>query len=80
MLKNYPMTSAPNTQSYPEMGYPASGYYGIDSSLQEQRAFTASGSSPVGLTALQDQAQPRTLIVVIALVVLAGLAWHFYYK
>lgn len=80
MIKNFPMTSAPNTQSYPEMGFPASAYYGIDASLQEQRAFTASGSQQSGLTAIQNGATPRTLVVVVLIVLGAGLLWHFYYR
>lgn len=80
MMKSFPVTSVPNTQSYPEMGFPAAAYYGIEASLQEQRAFSASGNSGSGLAPSAQSASPRTLVTIIVVVLLAGLAWHWYYR
>lgn len=75
------MTTAPNTQSYPEMGYPAAAYYGINASLQEQKAFTASSGSANSTTALAASgASNRTLIVAVLIVLAVAAIWHFYYK
>lgn len=86
MLLQVPTSQVPNTQSFPDNAYPASAYYGINSTLANFDTFTASASAAGngisgGNTSLMP-AQTRTssLMVVFLVVIGAAIAWHFYYK
>lgn len=76
-------TQVPNTQAFPDNAYPASAYYGINSSLTNFDTFGASASAVSGATNTSLMpSQTRTSGLVVAfLVVLGAVAlWHFYYK
>jgi len=83
MLFTVPMSQVPNTQGFPDNAYPASAYYGINSTLTNFDTFSASASAVngEGATSLMP-AQTRTSGLVVAfVVVLAALVlWHFFYK
>lgn len=83
MLAQYPMSSVPNLQGFPEAGYPASSFYGIDSTLAGMNAMSASSGAAGSLSALAQPAmQPnmRTLVVALLAVVGAVALWHMYMK
>ena len=83
MLAQYPMSTVPNLQGFPEAGYPASSFYGIDSTLAAMNSMSASSGASGSLSALNQPAvQPnmRTLIVSLLAVVGAVFLWHVYMK
>lgn len=83
MLFTIPQSQVPNTQAFPDLGYPASAYYGINSTLTNFDTFTASASAINGQdnTSLMP-AQSRTsgLMVAFIIVLAALFAWHFFYR
>lgn len=88
MLRQYPMTTVPNLQGFPENGYPVSAYYGIDSTLASMSAQSPGGTATSG-GKKSDSLMPnpslgpgnyRTVIVAFLLIVGAVTLWHFYMK
>lgn len=83
MQSNFPMTSVPNLQGYPETGYPVAAYYGVDTTLAQVNSMNGSSGSS-GNGSLVQQLDPgskfRTLAVVLLAVVGAYALWHFYMK
>jgi len=83
MQKQFPMTSVPNLQGYPENGFPVSAYYGVDSTLAVMGTNSAS-SATGGASALVQQLDPsakfRQLAIVLLCVVGAYVLWHFFTK
>lgn len=83
MLAQYPMSTVPNMQGFPEAGYPASSFYGIDSTLAALNSMSASSGSQGSLSALnQPTTQPnfRTLIVALLIIVGSIALWHMYMR
>lgn len=89
MMKNYAVTSVPNTQSFPDNAYPASAYYGINSTLADMTSMSASGnagSTPTGAQSgataslMPYQTNIRGLILVFVIVLAVIALWHWYYK
>lgn len=83
MMKNFPVTSVPNTQSFPDNAYPASGYYGINSTLSSMDSMSASSSALNGDATgslMPSQANWQGIVVAFILVIGAVFAWHMYYK
>jgi hypothetical protein len=86
MLLNVPTTQVPNTQSFPDNAYPASSYYGINSTLANFDTFTASASAAgngiagSNTSLMPTQTHMPGLMVAFVIVIAAAFAWHFYYK
>jgi hypothetical protein len=80
MLAQYPMSTVPNLQGFPEAGYPASSFYGIDSTLAGINAMGASSGSLSTLNAPAQQPNMRTLVVALVIVVASVWLWHAYMK
>jgi len=83
MMKNFPQTNVPNTQAFPDNAYPASAYYGINSTLTATNQFGASSSAvaPQGDTSLMPaQVSSGGLVVAFLLVIGAVVLWHYFYK
>lgn len=85
MMKQYPMASVPNLQSYPENGYPVQAFYGVESSLPTLQqnspsinAAVSSGSTALSQAVLGPVDKYRQLITVFLLVVAGYALWHFY--
>lgn len=80
---NFPLTQVPNTQGYPDNAYPASAYYGINSTLTAFDTFggSASAVNGEGPTSLMPAQSNLSGLVVAFLAVLGALfVWHMYYK
>ena len=83
MLFNAPMTQVPNTQGFPDNGYPASSYYGINSTLTNFDTFSASASAVGGdgnTSLMPAQTRHGGLVAAFVIVLLAVVLWHMYYK
>lgn len=83
MMKNFPVTSVPNTQSYPDNAYPASAYYGINSTLTSFDTFSGSSSAVNGegnTSLMPSQVNTRGLVVAFLVVIAVVFLWHYYYK
>lgn len=83
MLFNAPMTQVPNTQGFPDNAYPASAYYGINSTLTNFDTFSASSSAVNGATntsLMPTQTRTSGLVVAFLVVLAAVVLWHFFYK
>lgn len=83
MQFQFPTSSVPNVQAYPNNAYPASGYYGINSSLEAFDTFGASAgaANASGSTSLMpSQTHISGLMTAFVIVIIAVVAWHFYYK
>jgi len=83
MQFQFPTSSVPNTQSFPDNAYPASAYYGINSTLTAFDTFGASAgaANSSGSTSLMPaQTKMSGLMTAFIVVILAVVAWHFYYK
>ena len=84
MFLNVPFTSVPNTQSFPDNAYPASAYYGINSTLAAFNTGGASGGvggDNGGSNSLMPaQMNTQGLVIAFLLVIGAVVAWHLYYK
>lgn len=84
MRPQFPMTSVPNLQGFPENGYPVSAYYGVDSSLATVNQQSPSGSASGGSASLMpgptSPNQFRDLVIAFSLVIGAVVLWHYYMK
>jgi hypothetical protein len=84
MTPQYPMSTVPNLQGFPEAGYPASAFYGINSTLAAMNGMGASSSATASGGNLSVLAEPvqqptmRTLVVALTLVVGGVFLWHTY--
>lgn len=83
MMLNFPVTSVPNTQAFPDNAYPASAYYGINSTLADTSSFSASSSATNAdgtLSLMPSQSNYSGLVVAFLVAIAAIVLWHFYYK
>lgn len=83
MMFNAPMTQVPNTQGYPDLGYPASAYYGINSTLANFDTFSASSSAVSGegpTSLMPTQTRFSGLVVAFLIAIGAVVLWHVFYK
>jgi hypothetical protein len=84
MRPNFPMTTVPNLQGFPENGYPVAAYYGVDSSLATVNQASPSGRATGGNASLMPgPASPnqfRDLVIAFFLVIGAVVLWHYYMK
>ena len=74
------MSTVPNLQGFPEAGYPASSFYGIDSTLASVNSMSPSSGSLSVLASPQSQPNMRTIVVSLVIVVGAVFLWHAYMK
>jgi hypothetical protein len=83
MMFNVPMTQVPNTQSFPDNAYPASAYYGVNSTLASFDQFGGSASAVQGegpSSLMPAQTRYGGLVTAFLVVIGAVVLWHFYYK
>lgn len=83
MFKQFPVTQVPNTQGFPDNAYPASAYYGINSTLASFDTFSASSSAVNGEgpnSLMPAQGKTSGLVVAFLIVLGAVVVWHVYYK
>jgi hypothetical protein len=83
MMLNYPVTSVPNSQAFPDNAFPASAYYGINSTLADTTAFSPSSSATNadGTMSLMPSQMNMSGLVIAFLIGIGVLGlWHYYYK
>lgn len=83
MLFSIPQTQVPNTQGFPDNAFPASAYYGINSTLTNFDTFTASASGVNGqgnTSLMPSQVRTSGLVTAFLIVIAAIILWHFFYK
>lgn len=83
MMANFPVTSVANTQSFPDNAYPASAYYGINSTLADTTAFSASSSATNAdgtMSLMPSQTNVSGLVIAFLVAIAAIVLWHYYYR
>lgn len=82
MQKVVPMDRVPNMQAFPESGYPVAAYYGVDTTLANMQAGSASAHS-AGATAPSAMAphqRVRLLLTILGFIFIAYFIFHWYNK
>ena len=80
MQRQYPMTQVSLLGGYPENGFPASGFYGVDSTLATMQNNTASSGNSSASPAQVEMPNMRTLVVAFLAIVGSVALWHFYMR
>lgn len=79
MMKSFPMDRVPNLQSFPENGFPISAYYGVDSTIPDIQANSAS-SGDKNKSSLPPTDKKRLLITIVVIVLATYALFHWYNK
>lgn len=82
MQKVLPMSRVPNMQAFPESGYPVAAYYGVDTTLANMQAGSASANSAgsTAPSAMSNQQKIRLLLTILAFIFVGYFIFHWYNK